>query len=129
MAALSKKDPKNSPNIIWFNGGPGCSSMLGLLQEHGPYAWEDGAPGFTQNKYSWNNEANMFYIESPANVGFSVCPDLNECQWTDDNSAEDNKVAILNLLQKFPELKDNEVYISGESHGGIYVPRVMEKLD
>lgn len=71
----------------------------------------------------------MFYIESPANVGFSVCPDLNECQWTDDNSAEDNKVAILNLLQKFPELKDNEVYISGESYGGIYVPRVMEKLD
>lgn len=129
MAALSKTDPKNSPNIIWFNGGPGCSSMLGLLQEHGPYAWEDGAPGFTVNKYSWNNEANMFYIESPANVGFSVCPDLKECQWDDENSADDNKVAILNLLQKFPEIMNNDVYISGESYGGIYVPKVMVRLD
>jgi len=30
MAALSKRDPKTDPVIIWFNGGPGCTSMLGF---------------------------------------------------------------------------------------------------
>eukprot|EP00347_Sterkiella_histriomuscorum_P004769 403359180 len=129
MAALSKAGPTNSPIVIWFNGGPGCSSMLGFLQEHGPYALEDGNKKFTPNKYSWNNEANMFYIESPAGVGFSVCGNQQECKWNDENSADDNMVAILNILQKFPEIMYNDLYIAGESYAGIYVPKVMQRLD
>ncbi|MFS8119725.1 MAG: S10 family serine carboxypeptidase-like protein, partial [Microcoleus sp.] len=50
-----------------------------FAQEHGPYALEDGATQFVVNDYSWNNEANMFYLESPAGVGFSVCGDQAEC--------------------------------------------------
>jgi hypothetical protein len=40
----------------------------------------------------------MFYFESPADVGFSLCPDKTECKWTDENTADDNLVAVLNLL-------------------------------
>ena len=98
LAALSKNDPVNDPVIIWFNGGPGCSSMLGFLAEHGPYVMPDGTDTFVSNDWSWNNEANMFYIESPADVGFSLCPDKTECVWTDDNTADDNLVAVLNML-------------------------------
>lgn len=47
--------------------------MLGFLQEHGPYVMEDETTTFHKNDYSWNREANMLYIESPAGVGFSFC--------------------------------------------------------
>jgi serine carboxypeptidase-like clade II len=72
--------------------------MLGFLAEHGPYVMEDGTTTFVKNKWSWNNKANMFYIESPADVGFSLCPVKTECNWDDDNTATDNLKAVLNLL-------------------------------
>jgi carboxypeptidase C (cathepsin A) len=122
MAALSKGDPSKDPVILWFNGGPGCSSMLGFFQEHGPYVLEDGAETFHENEYSWNKEASTFYIESPAGVGYSVCPDPKECIWTDNNTAADNLIAVVNMFKKFPELLANDFYISGESYAGIYVP-------
>jgi serine carboxypeptidase-like clade 2 len=64
---------------------------------------EDGATSFVANKYSWNTEANVFYLESPADVGFSLCPEKKECSWNDENTADDNLLAVLNLLKKFPE--------------------------
>jgi carboxypeptidase C (cathepsin A) len=74
VAALSQGDWSKDPVLIWFNGGPGCSSMLGWTQEHGPYVMEDGSTKFVKNAFSWNKEATVIYIDSPAGVGYSLCP-------------------------------------------------------
>ena len=69
----SQKDPANDPLIVWFNGGPGCSSMLGFTTENGPYIMDEGTTTFRYNEYTWNKEANMLFVVAPAGVGYSYC--------------------------------------------------------
>jgi len=70
--AESMNDPTSDPVVIWFNGGPGCSSMLAFMQENGPLAIDDGEDYIKTNPYPWNTKANMLWIESPAGVGYSL---------------------------------------------------------
>lgn len=124
----SKTNTTGAPLVVWFNGGPGCSSMLGFLQETGPYVLMDGDTTYTENKYTWNNETNILYIEQPAGVGYSTCDNLTspqDCVHTDNSSASDNLQVLLGFFEKHSDkayLKTNPVYIAGESYAGIYVP-------
>jgi len=129
MFVQSQNSIENDPILIWFNGGPGCSSMLGFTQEHGPYQIKSGNNYWEPNEYAWNKFSNMLYIESPAGVGFSKCHSLRECNsYDDDQSAADNLAAVLAFFEKFPEFKQHELYISGESYAGIYVPYLANSI-
>jgi hypothetical protein len=54
-----------------LNGGPGCSSSTGLLFELGPCAVAHDGANTTWNKYSWTESANMIFLDSPVQVGYS----------------------------------------------------------
>lgn len=78
---------------------------------------------FTLNEYSWNKAANMLYIGSPGNVGYSYINSglENDLKMDDDIVAKVNLNALYFYL-KFPEYKNRDSYISGESYSGIYIP-------
>ncbi|KAL7941516.1 Alpha/Beta hydrolase protein [Trichoderma barbatum] len=67
----ARKNPSTAPLAIWLNGGPGASSMLGLLMENGPCFVNEDSKSTVLNPWSWNNEVNMLYIDEPNQVGFS----------------------------------------------------------
>ncbi|KAG4988221.1 hypothetical protein JHK85_031204 [Glycine max] len=52
---------------------PGCSSIgYGEAEELGPFFPQDSSqPKLKLNPYSWNNAANLLFLESPVGVGFS----------------------------------------------------------
>ncbi|KAK6173563.1 hypothetical protein SNE40_016988 [Patella caerulea] len=112
----------SDPVIMWLNGGPGCSSLLGLFTENGPFRVLPNKT-LVYHPYSWNRIANMLYLESPAGVGMSYSDD-KYYRTNDDETSVDNYLAILDFFNKYPEFKNNNFYITGESYGGIYIPTV-----
>ena len=129
MLNYADVDPENKPLVLWLNGGPGCSSLDGWGNEHGPMQLKDDGK-FHLNEYSWNKAANMIYLESPGDVGFSYIDSQYDYDLyiDDDVAASDNLKAILNFFEKFPSMKAKDFYISGESYGGIYVPTLAYKI-
>lgn len=99
----AQEDAENAPVLIWFNGGPGCSSMLGFMQENGPFRIDSGGSTFHESEFSWNKETNLLYIEQPAGVGYSYCEGVKDCAFNDDKSGADNLTAVLEWYAKFPE--------------------------
>ena len=114
--------------MLWFNGGPGCSSMLGYAQEIGPFVIENGEYMPYKNPYAWNTNASVWYLEQPATVGYSLCPDDSECTFTDELAATDNLEAVKSWFAKFPEYKNHDFYLTGESYGGIYLPMLAQQI-
>ncbi|XP_073540002.1 lysosomal protective protein-like isoform X1 [Phyllobates terribilis] len=114
-------DPSSCPLVLWLNGGPGCSSLIGLITEHGPFLINPDGRTLKNNRYSWNKIANVLYLESPAGVGFSYSDDKNYVIG-DAQTAQDNYQALKDFFRLFPEFTNNDFYITGESYGGFYVP-------
>lgn len=92
------------------------------MQEHGPFVIDDNSTTIIQNPYPWTANASMLYIESPAGVGFSVGNTTDDLRHSDMSQSKDAFAALESFFVKFPERKPNDLFISGESYGGIYVP-------
>lgn len=58
----ARQSAATAPLVVWLNGGPGCSSMIGLFQENGPCTFNDGSSEPKLNPNSWNNVANMVRV-------------------------------------------------------------------
>ncbi|KAE8446168.1 hypothetical protein EG329_012393 [Mollisiaceae sp. DMI_Dod_QoI] len=67
----ARNDPGNAPLIIYLAGGPGESSMFGATGMGGPCYINEDANSTSLNPWSFNNEANVLYIDQPAQTGFS----------------------------------------------------------
>uniref|UniRef100_A0A2N9J656 Carboxypeptidase n=1 Tax=Fagus sylvatica TaxID=28930 RepID=A0A2N9J656_FAGSY len=76
-----------------------------------------------------NGAANVLFLESPAGVGFSYSNTTSDYDKNGDRrTATDNYVFLVNWLERFPEYKNRDFYISGESYAGHYVPQLAQTI-
>lgn len=129
------KDP-DLPLIVWLNGGPGCSSTVGLVFENGPFKLKEGGEKgakyvLEHNNYSWNEVGHTLYVEQPLRTGFSqpskpkdpASKVVNEL-----NVADDFYGFLLNFYRTFPRFQYVPLFLTGESYAGMYIPNIAQHI-
>jgi len=122
----ARRDPTTTPLALWLNGGPGCSSMAGLFQENGPCLFKSNSvKSLTSNEYSWNNVANMLYLDQPFGVGFSN----GTLEIGSTNAAAKYVWSFLQaFFYAFPGYDNRNFGLFTESYGGQYGPIFAQYL-
>ncbi|KAG0145712.1 hypothetical protein CROQUDRAFT_45412 [Cronartium quercuum f. sp. fusiforme G11] len=121
----ARNNPKTAPFAVWLNGGPGCSSMIGLFQGNGPCTISADGTSSNLNPHSWNEYAHMIYVDQPINTGFSY--GTNDVYTTSQAAPQLWKFfQMLFGTQTFNTYKSREFGLWSESYGGHYGPVFAE---
>jgi len=142
----SEGDPTRDPVIMWTNGGPGASSFFGSFSELGPYFLSDasiqteaykttGVPTLYGNPWRWTKMGSLLIRNLPPPIGFSYCDpagpsgDGYSCgSWNDTKVAKHSAPFMRNWMAAFPEFASRDLFLSGESYAGIYVPMLAREI-
>ena len=124
----SRNNPSSAPLVLWLNGGPGASSLFGVLAENGPYKITQDCSGIKliDNPYTWNQYANYLIIDQPVGVGFSSSSDLSKLNET--LTTQQLYFGLQEFFQRWPEYRALDFYIFSESFGGHYAPRLATEI-
>ncbi|OCH83865.1 alpha/beta-hydrolase [Obba rivulosa] len=123
----SLTDANNTdPWLIWLNGGPGSSSMIGLFEEHGPvHVLANGS--LVSNPFAFTNLVDSIYVDQPVGTGFSTADSTGYIA-DEDQMGQDFVGFLSNLVQVFPGLATRPLYLTGESYAGTYIPYITKAL-
>ena len=143
----AEEGEEDKPLLYWSNGGPGASSTFGLMTELGPLLFSElslqtdhyrktGIPTPIYNEYSWTKLGHVLIFDLPAPVGFSYCEPIDDSvpegytcgSWTDELASLNAYQALIHFYQKFPSYLDKDLYLTGESYAGIYIPTLARRI-
>ena len=118
----SRAESPHSPLIIWLEGGPGCSSQQAIFLEHGPFRIHQDGQSLYKNIYSWNNIADVLYIDQPVGTGYTNVGDGDLLAGSKQQIIEDFMGFWEGWVGVYKEYRERDIYLVGHSYGGKYVP-------
>ncbi|PIN12865.1 Serine carboxypeptidases (lysosomal cathepsin A) [Handroanthus impetiginosus] len=110
-----------TPILIWLQGGPGCSSMLGNLFELGPWIVNQEL-SLEPNNGSWNKIFGLLFLDNPIGTGFSIAASPEEIPRNQKDVAKHLLIALKKFVALDKSFKNRPIYLTGESYAGKYLP-------
>lgn len=110
--------------MLYFGGGPGCSSMMGTFINNGPCRFDSSNQSEPSlDPYSFNAYANVLYVGQPIPTGFS------HGNGAEPRSTKEAAIVVYDILQafydRFPAYQGRDAGIFTSSYGGHYGPEFV----
>jgi serine carboxypeptidase-like clade I len=125
--------------------------MFGLLTELGNLLFSEeslktdeyrktGIPTPIYNPNAWTRLGHVLSFDQPAPIGFSYCGNnsdpnnithphsCNGIVWNDELTAQAAYKALVSFYDKFPMYYSLDLYLTGESYAGIYIPTLAREI-
>lgn len=124
---VSEKNPEEAPLVVWLQGQPTMSSLVGYFHEHGPYVFESdqiiqGRP------FAWNREFNVLYLDYCAPCGYSYIERKTNFIRTSKIFADIIYNGLLEFFAVFEEFRKNSLYLAGEYICGNIIPSLISTI-
>lgn len=123
--AASRRE--DAPVLLWLNGGPGASSLIGFFTELGPFGISDTLE-IVPRAVHWNLDAHLLALDNPLGTGFSFTGVERRMATNQTTIGADLYEALQQFFDLFPNLRANPFYATGESYAGKYIPAVAHTI-
>ncbi|KAK9286558.1 hypothetical protein L1049_014957 [Liquidambar formosana] len=129
----SEGNPKEDPLILWYSGGPGCSTINGLIYEVGPLAfnitaYDGGIPPLQYYPYSWTRTSSILFVDAPVGTGFSYATSLSAYPTSDTKTAAQNYEFLRKWLTDHPQFLKVQLFIGADSYAGISATILVQDI-
>ncbi|XP_048591764.1 serine carboxypeptidase-like 2 isoform X1 [Brassica napus] len=153
----SERNPEEDPLFLWLSGGPGCSSISGLLFENGPLTmkleeYNGTLPSLVSTTYSWTKvttqkkvinfirpsqytltyhfpqTTSIIFLDQPVGTGFSYSRTQLVDKPSDSGEAKRVHEFLQKWLGKHEEFISNPLYVGGDSYSGKVVPALVQEI-
>ncbi|CAL5096453.1 unnamed protein product [Urochloa decumbens] len=114
--------PASTPLLLWLQGGPGCSGLIGNFFELGPYFVNPDNVSLSRNPSAWNRRFGLLFIDSPLGTGFSAAPSPADIPTNQSVIAAHLLAALQSFFALDPAFRARPFFLAGESYAGKYVP-------
>lgn len=108
---------EDTPIILWLQGGPGCSSLIGNFYELGPWRISEKL-ALVSNRGAWNSKYGVLFIDNPVGTGFSTADKDEDIPVDQPGVVAHLYHGLLQFYDKFTAFRNRPFYVAGESYAG-----------
>jgi cathepsin A (carboxypeptidase C) len=113
------ENPK-APIVMYLEGGPGQSSMHGLFYQNGPFRLKKDET-LERNEFSFNNFADVLYLDQPLGTGFSNCTNVSDIPHNETVILEDLTSFLDKFMIQHHEYTGRPFFLVSQGYGSHFV--------